>query len=87
VAQGVPDAPLEVCEDLAAIFYALHAGDKVVVDRDHVAASFETSELGMSKAIQIGTCEHGAVVDAVAGDADDATKALGTLDDLEPVMG
>jgi hypothetical protein len=88
VAQGVPDAPLEVCDDLAAIFYALHAGGKVVVDQDHVGGLLRDVRVGhVQGGTRIGTCEHGAVVDAVAGDADDATEALGTLDDLELVMG
>jgi hypothetical protein len=88
VPQGVLDAPIEVREDLAALLYALHEGGKVVVDRDHVGGLLRDVRVGHVQGdTRIGACEHGAVVDAVSGDTDDATETLGTLDDLELVPG
>jgi hypothetical protein len=88
VAQGVLDAPLEVREDLAALLYALHGRGKVVVDQDHVGGPLRDVRVGhVQGGTRIGTCEHGAVVDAVSVDTDDATETLGTLGDLELVPG
>jgi hypothetical protein len=81
-------ASLEVREDLAALFYALHAGGEVAIDQDHVGGLLQGVQAGHVQGnTQIGSCERGAVVDAVAGDADDVTEASGALDDLELVPG